>query len=130
MACQPAQTNETASCSGNLCVSTCASPALTCAGSSLCWRLEYGCEQCVSPYVWREATPADKVCVLPESRSRSAAENGNTMYPVQQTCPSPFVWREATPDDHRCVPVDIRTTVQQENRASATHTVVSTGKLP
>jgi hypothetical protein len=129
-ACQPAQANETASCSGNMCVSRCESPALKCGTSPLCWRLEYGCESCASPYVWREATTSDKTCVTEESRTRTKAENNNAMYPIAATCPSGLVWREATPDDKRCVPAEIRTIVSNENRMSAGNTVVSRGVQP
>jgi hypothetical protein len=92
--------------------------------------LQYGCEQCVAPYVWRGATSNDKVCVTRDAMTRATTENTNASYPIQETCPSPLVWREATPDDHRCVPVDIRTLVSQENAAAAGRTVVSTGKQP
>jgi hypothetical protein len=129
LVCPPAQANETATCSGNACKSSCVDPAKTC-GTSMCWRLQYGCETCVSPYVWRETSAADKVCVPPEARTRSAAENSNAMYVVQEMCPVPFVWREATRDDHRCVPVEIRTQVSNENAAGASRTQVSTGRQP
>jgi hypothetical protein len=122
----PAQKNETASCSGNACVSSCASPALKCPGSTLCWKLDYGCDTCSYPYVWREATATDHVCVPPETRTLAAQENSQyTM--VAQVCDSPYVWREATPDDHRCVTVDIRTRTKNENDAGKTRTAVSTG---
>jgi hypothetical protein len=124
----PAQKNETATCSGNACMSSCASPALKC-GTPYCWKLDYGCESCVQGYVWREANANDKVCVPGAVRSQVAQENQQyTM--VAQVCDSPYVWREATPDDHRCVTVEIRTRTRAENDASRMHTLVTSGAAP
>lgn len=131
LVCQPAQANETASCSGNTCTSACLEPALRCSGSSLCWRLEYGCEQCVSPYVWREATGIDdKVCVTPDARARSAAENSNPMYPIAESCPAGLTWRLTTRSDHRCVPPEVARDVADENAAGPNRTAVAQGRQP
>ncbi|MEO7221341.1 MAG: hypothetical protein ABIY37_02630, partial [Devosia sp.] len=35
----------------------------------------YGPDTCRTGYVWREAQPYDRVCVLPASRTRAAQEN-------------------------------------------------------
>jgi hypothetical protein len=122
----PAQKNETASCSGNTCVSSCASPAFKCPGSPYCWKLEYGCDACVSPYVWRDATANDHVCVTPEERAVVSQDNAQyTM--VAQVCNSPLVWREATPDDRRCVTEEIRTRTRNQNEAGRTRTAVASG---
>jgi hypothetical protein len=38
--------------------------------------LTFGPDTCAPPFVWREAEPADHVCVPVEERARVAAENG------------------------------------------------------
>ncbi len=78
---------------------------------------------CKQGFVWREAGPADHVCVPPESRDRTAEENslaesrrsptGGAYGP--DTCLEGFVWREAFDGDHVCVTPDVRDIVQEEN---------------
>ena len=85
--------------------------------------LPYGPETCRAGYVWREASPADRVCVTPEARSRTAAENAAAPTRIQpgggaygpNTCMAGFVWREAFPGDVVCVTPEIRELVRQEN---------------
>ncbi len=75
---------------------------------------------CPAPMSPRRALPDDAVCVMPESRSRVAAENARA--PLlwipgpfgPKTCASGYVWREATPHDFTCVTPDIRTLVATE----------------
>jgi hypothetical protein len=82
---------------------------------------------CSYPYVWREATPQDHVCVLPAIRTRSAQENTQAGRRVNRydhsygpdTCEGGFVWREATPTDHVCVTPDVRDETWQDNAAAA-----------
>lgn len=122
--CQPAQKNETASCVVDTCVSVCQAPAQKCGLSPFCWNLEYGCEMCVYPYVWRGATAEDRVCVTRESNERSVQENQGGQ---QDTCPSPLVWREVDASDHVCVAPEIRdSVVPMENTLGVLRTVVAT----
>lgn len=68
----------------------------------------------------RRALPDDTVCVMPDSRSRIAAENARA--PLlwipgpfgPKTCANGYVWREATLRDFTCVTPSIRTLVQGE----------------
>jgi hypothetical protein len=68
-------------------------------------------DSCVEGFVWREASPTDHVCVTPEIRAETAADNqqadarrnpsGGPYGP--DTCLEGYVWREAFPNDHVCV---------------------------
>ncbi len=84
---------------------------------------------CLSGYVWREASPADVVCVTPESRARVKQENAVAATRVDakgaygpNTCIAGFVWREAFQGDVVCVTPEIRETVRQENAGAASRT--------
>ena len=62
---------------------------------------------CVSPFVWREATPGDKVCVSAEVRRRTEAENraaNENRLPGGGGCKVLLVYRMATLTDFVCVP--------------------------
>lgn len=86
--------------------------------------------QCRPGFVWREAGPADRVCVTPESRALVRAENreadarrsptGGAYGPM--TCRMGFVWREAFAGDYVCVTGERRTAVREENRLAAQRT--------
>lgn len=79
--------------------------------------------RCKPGFVWREARPADVVCVTPESRSMVAQENAvapsrwdaNGAY-GPNTCIAGFVWREAFEGDITCVTPERRAAVKEENR--------------
>jgi len=78
--------------------------------------------RCLSGYVWRVAGPNDLVCVPPESRDRTAAENARGPSLVDpngawgpQSCIQGYVWREAFSGDLVCVTPDIRDLVREEN---------------
>lgn len=81
---------------------------------------------CKSGYVWREARPADFVCVTPQSRTRVAEENRTAATRVidrerggvrgKNICKPGFVWREAFDGDVVCVTPAIRALVGEENR--------------
>lgn len=85
---------------------------------------------CLSGFVWREASPTDRVCVTPEARDRTSAENASASSRVDpqgaygpNTCKSGFVWREAFSGDLVCVTPQIRDTVRAENAAAPYRTV-------
>jgi hypothetical protein len=78
---------------------------------------------CTGGTVWREATPADHVCVTPATRAvnwqynsiaRTLVDPLNHAY-GPDTCKQGYVWREATPTDHVCVPGAIRQQVLNDN---------------
>jgi len=57
-------------------------------------------------YVWREASSIDRVCVIPATRTQTAADNaaaGSRHLPNSKTCVQGYVWREAYPGDYVCV---------------------------
>jgi hypothetical protein len=85
---------------------------------------------CKSGYVWREARPADLVCVTPDARQRTAGENaaaGSRVDPNgaygPATCISGYVWREAFEGDTVCVTPETRDLVRSENQAASTRRV-------
>jgi hypothetical protein len=82
-----------------------------------------GGDRCRTGYVWREARRNDHVCVPPEARDRTQAENAvapDRWNPSgawgRTTCVSGFVWREAFEGDHVCVTPNIRDVVREENQ--------------
>lgn len=85
--------------------------------------------RCKSGYVWREASPDDRVCVPPESRARTRQENAaaasrrdpNGAY-GPNTCIAGYVWREAFDGDVVCVTPDVRALVKEENRLGPSRT--------
>jgi hypothetical protein len=78
---------------------------------------------CLTGFVWRDARPGDKVCVTPDTRSRTAAENraaASTRSPTggaygPNTCKSGFVWREAYAGDAVCVVPSSRQQAASDN---------------
>jgi hypothetical protein len=40
----------------------------------------YGPDTCRQGYVWREATPSDHVCVTPQVRAQTRADNANARF--------------------------------------------------
>lgn len=105
---------------------------------------------CKSGFVWRTATPADDVCVKPEVRAQTLADNklahtrrvGPPRFnpdtcPVQNRkakacwsfdipCIDPYVWRRATPDDYVCVTTDAARQAASDNaRAGERRPVVA-----
>jgi len=84
-------------------------------------------DRCIQGFVWREASPADHVCVTGAVRSDTANENaqaasrrnpgGGAFGP--DTCRSGFVWRQAFATDHVCVPAASRTRAAADNGAAA-----------
>ena len=88
--------------------------------------LPYGPDTCIQGLVWREARSGDTVCVTPEFRSRTAAENANPAANKEplggtygpETCKQGFVWREAFDGDTICVTPDIRAANLEANAAA------------
>jgi len=78
---------------------------------------------CAQGFVWREATPADHVCVTPQVRQATHDDNteavarrsptGGPFGP--DTCRSGFVWREAFSGDHVCVTPQTRQQAAEDN---------------
>ena len=66
---------------------------------------------CLDGYVWRQATPRDRVCVTPAVRAQTARDNALAASRAGATpgtfgpdlCAPGYVWREAVPGDHVCV---------------------------
>ncbi len=86
----------------------------------------YGADQCLPEFVWREAFAGDHVCVTPDVRAQTMADNrmaasrrsvrGGAYGP--DTCLMGFVWREASPTDHVCVTGQTRTQASNDNLAA------------
>ncbi|MFE6040214.1 RICIN domain-containing protein [Streptomyces sp. NPDC056452] len=86
-------------------------------------------EACVEGFVWRGATPGDRVCVPPEVQQQAAEDNsqaearrnpeGGPWGP--NTCLEGYVWRLATPADLICVTVEVRSATAQENAEAPNH---------
>ena len=77
--------------------------------------LPYGPNTCSPGLVWREARVGDAVCVRPEDRTRTAAENARAAGEVDpqgaygpQSCRQGLVWRQAFDGDATCVTPDTR----------------------
>jgi hypothetical protein len=82
----------------------------------------FGPDTCLYGYVWREATPADHVCVTSARRDTVAYENQlspllkNPSGPFgPESCKDGWVWREATASDRACVTSQSWTMVHNEN---------------
>jgi hypothetical protein len=91
--------------------------------------LPYGPDTCQDGYVWREASPSDRVCVSPWSRDVAKFENKlgpSRVSPTDHTfgpdtCRPGYVWREAFPNDHVCVPPVVRARSLNENAEAWKH---------
>lgn len=91
----------------------------------------YGPDTCVNGYVWREATPDDRVCVTPAVREQAWRDNGQARYRVSRvntsygpdTCRTGYVWREAVPGDVVCVTPDVRAQARADNAAAVSRYV-------
>jgi hypothetical protein len=83
----------------------------------------YGPDTCVNGYVWREAFDGDHVCVTPDVRSATTADNAgaddrfarNHLPYGPDTCVDGYVWRQANDSDHVCVTPDTRSQVADDN---------------
>lgn len=89
--------------------------------------LPYGPDTCIQGFVWRDGRPGDHVCVTPDVRSQTAAQNaaaaanrepnGGTYGP--NTCKQGFVWRDAWGGDQVCVVPAVRDQAATDNAAAA-----------
>ncbi|MER5645611.1 hypothetical protein [Streptosporangium sp. NPDC002524] len=86
----------------------------------------YGPDTCKQGYVWREATPADRVCVTPATRNQTRLDNAQAAARRAgagpygpDTCRQGYVWRETTPADHVCVTPATRAQVRADNAQAA-----------
>jgi hypothetical protein len=87
-------------------------------------------DKCKSPYVWREATPDDHVCVTQATHEKTLQDN--SLAPTRRdpkgggygadTCLSGYVWRDSFEGDHICVTPDIRDQAAADNRDAANRT--------
>jgi hypothetical protein len=82
-------------------------------------------ERCLQGFVWREASPIDKVCVTPAVREEARSDNAaaaSRRDPAgpfgPDTCIQGFVWREAFPNDHVCVTPEVRSQARSDNAAA------------
>ena len=84
---------------------------------------------CITGYVWREARVGDYVCVAPETRGDTMAENHTAdsrrspdggAYGAD-TCSEGFVWREAFEGDTVCVDPASRERAHRDNEAAPEH---------
>ncbi|GII65604.1 hypothetical protein Skr01_56890 [Sphaerisporangium krabiense] len=88
--------------------------------------LPYGPYTCRNGSVWREAVPADRVCVDPARRAQTWQQNAEAASHVEpgggpygpDTCKQGYVWRESRPSDHVCVTPSFRDTVEFENKVA------------
>jgi hypothetical protein len=84
-------------------------------------------DACQPGFVWRQAVPADHVCVTPTVRGQTAwdnrlaasrrSPNGGPYGP--DTCQQGFVWRDALPNDHVCVTTETRSQAAADNAQAA-----------
>jgi TIR domain len=80
-------------------------------------------DACRQGFVWRGAAPNDHVCVTPQTRSQTAADNaaaGSRINPNggpygSLTCLQGFVWREALKGDTVCVTPATRAQAAADN---------------
>src|SRR5262245_3098355 len=88
---------------------------------------DFGPDTCLPGFVWREASPADHVCVTGATRAQAANDNalaaqrrsptGGPFGP--DTCLQGFVWRDAFPGDHVCVDGATRDQAAADNAQAA-----------
>jgi hypothetical protein len=82
---------------------------------------------CIQGFVWREATVADRVCVTPDTRTRTARQNQEAslhrLPDNPNTCMQGFVWREAVGGDIVCVTPGERAQAADDNRQAASRVV-------
>ncbi len=86
---------------------------------------------CLSGFVWRQAIPADHVCVSPDHRNVAAKQNADAaMHRMPNggpsgpdTCLPGFVWRDAFANDHVCVTPADRAQAADDNRLGPSRTV-------
>ncbi len=83
---------------------------------------------CKPGFVYRDASPTDKVCVPPASHTQALADNAaaasrKLLQYGPDTCISGYVWREAWSGDHVCVTGATRNQVAADNAAASSRWV-------
>ena len=81
-------------------------------------------DKCKAPYVWREATPDDHVCVTKATHEKTLEDNNLALSRRDtrggnygaDTCQSGYVWRDIFEGDHVCVTPETRDQAAQDNR--------------
>jgi hypothetical protein len=122
--CTPKQANETASCASSGCQSSCKANPGNCSGSSRCWNLQFGCDECIDGRVFRNIPGApgggDRVCVGVDALNRVQQENADGPGLVDPArppfCLVGFVFRDAFSGDQVCVTDASRSLAAEENR--------------
>jgi hypothetical protein len=84
-----------------------------------------GPDTCLNGFVWRDAGPADHVCVSTATRTQAAADNAQaaTRRDPSGACLTGFVSRGAFAGDQVCVLPATRTSVVADNAAAASRRV-------
>jgi|SRR5271166_1186839 len=88
-------------------------------------------DTCIQGFVWREASTADHVCVTPQTRTETAADNAAALSRINPnggafgkfTCLQGFVWREAFNGDTVCVTPETRAQAAADNARAAQRVV-------
>lgn len=86
---------------------------------------------CIQGYVWREAFAGDRVCVLPQTRTKAQYDNSQAAAQREpnggpygpNTCRQGYVWREARSTDVVCVLPATRTEAASDNAQAASRVV-------
>ncbi len=86
-----------------------------------------GKDTCKQGFVWREASPNDKVCVTSATRTQTGRDNAlaatrrkpNGGAYGANTCKAGFVWREAFKGDFVCVTSETRAQAKSDNSQTA-----------
>jgi len=88
-------------------------------------------DTCLQGFVWREASSTDHVCVTPQTRAETAADNAAAFSRINPnggpfgrfTCLQGFVWREAFNGDTVCVTPETRAQAAADNAHAAQRVV-------
>lgn len=89
--------------------------------------LPYGPDTCIQGFVWRDGRAGDHVCVTPDVRSQTAAQNAAAAANKEpnggpygpNTCKQGFVWRDAWGGDQVCVVGSVRDQAASDNAAAS-----------
>ena len=84
-------------------------------------------DACKPGFVWRQAVPADHVCVTQAVQGQTALDNGQAAARRSpnggpygpDTCLQGYVWRDAFANDHVCVPPETRSQAAADNAQAA-----------
>jgi hypothetical protein len=82
---------------------------------------EYGPNACAAGYVWRAADDQDYVCVTPDVRAQTLADDADQdkrHRPGSKGCAGGYVRRDAFPHDEACVTAAVRNQARSDNAAA------------